>query len=413
MNTQNRIKTVLTLAAVAILALAIGQVQAAAVTVPNGTFHVYKPGTNYTVLGTCPADIWVQQIGDNRPLSSSTPVPFDDSTSGTVIDCPGWITPLTLPEWRDGADHTTGTCDLFSLGYEPEDGSSVLNCFGAWSGQNGNLAKSAESLGNIAASSAYTLSAMYNGNTAPLTFELRAGGVTITPTTEVTPTWVDDNPATPDVIETHGTTGWEVVSRTYNPAAIAPYVGQPITIVLGTTPPHTTALDDPGRLGGQRGLFDNVTLDVVINDPDLPVVDAGIDMISWSGQAVQLDPNVVNNDTQVPQRPLSYAWSAEPPDGVEFSNPAASAPTVTITKATDNPSVVTLTLAVTLQSKNPVKDSMTIDVYDDACAAALDLGLTTIDTTDLDGNCITAFPDFAVMATTWLDDYTLTEPVAK
>ena len=148
-------------------------------------------------------------------------------------------------------------------------------------------------------------------------------------------------------------------------------------------------------------------------DPNIPSVDAGVDMVTWSGQAVQLDPNVVNNDTEVPQRPLSYAWSAEPPDGVEFSDPAALAPTVTITKATDNPSVVTLTLAVTLEGKDPVTDTMTIDVYDDACLAALDLGLAVIDPTDLDENCITNFEDIAVMATTWLVDYTLTEPVAK
>jgi hypothetical protein len=301
------------------------------------------------------------------------------------------------------------------------DGTSALNCFGAWSGQNGNLAESAESLGNIAASSAYTLSAMYNGNAAPLTFELRAGGVTITPTTEVTPAWVDDNPATPDVIETHGTTGWEVVSRTYNAAAIAPYVGQPITIVLGTTPPQVNDITDPGYLSGARGKFDNITLDVVNDDPNLPSVDAGIDMITWSGQAVTMDPNVVNNDTAEPQGTLTYLWTAEPngigdPNlDVAITGADTENASVTITKTapTGDATVVTMTLAVTLPGKNPVKDTMTIDVYDDACLAALGLGLATIDTTDLDGNCITAFPDFALMAATWLDDYTLTEAVAK
>jgi len=47
-------------------------------------------------------------------------------------------------------------------------------------------------------------------------------------------------------------------------------------------------------------------------DANLPDVDAGVDMVSWSGQPVAMDPNVVNNDTQVPQRPLSYLWTAEP-----------------------------------------------------------------------------------------------------
>jgi hypothetical protein len=149
-------------------------------------------------------------------------------------------------------------------------------------------------------------------------------------------------------------------------------------------------------------------------DPNLPSVDAGADMISWSGQAVLMDPNVVNNDTEVPQRPLSYAWSADPPDGVEFDpNEFVEAPAVTITKATDNPSVVTMTLAVTLEGKDPVTDTMTIDVYDDSCLAGKAVGLAVIDPTDFDENCITNFADFAVIATTWFYDYTLTEPAAK
>jgi hypothetical protein len=56
---------------------------------------------------------------------------------------------------------------------------------------------------------------------------------------------------------------------------------------------------------------------------------------------------------------------------------------------------------------------MTIDVYDDACLAAEAVGALVLDPTDLDENCITNFEDIAVMATTWLVDYTLTEPVAK
>jgi hypothetical protein len=61
----------------------------------------------------------------------------------------------------------------------------------------------------------------------------------------------------------------------------------------------------------------------------------------------------------------------------------------------------------------PVIDSMTIEVYDDACLAAMAAGPVEYDKTDIDGNCITAFPDFAVMAAAWLNDYALTGPVAK
>jgi hypothetical protein len=154
-------------------------------------------------------------------------------------------------------------------------------------------------------------------------------------------------------------------------------------------------------------------LDMLTSDPTLPTVDAGADVISWSGQAVQLDPNVVNNSDPVTD--LTYAWSADPVDGVVFSATDVEAPTVTITKATDNPSVVTVTLAVNNvgSGKDDMTDSMMIDVYDDSCLAAQAVGPVAFDITDIDENCVTAFPDFALMAMTWLDDYTLTGPVAK
>jgi hypothetical protein len=56
---------------------------------------------------------------------------------------------------------------------------------------------------------------------------------------------------------------------------------------------------------------------------------------------------------------------------------------------------------------------MTIDVYDNSCLAAIGLGQVAFDSTDFNKDCITDFEDFAAMATTWLDEYTLTEPIAK
>jgi len=163
------------------------------------------------------------------------------------------------------------------------------------------------------------------------------------------------------------------------------------------------------------------TLTVKAADPTLPSVDAGVDMISWSGQAVTMDANVVNNDTTEPQGTLAYLWTAEP-DGIGDPNldvaitdadQEFASVTITKTAPTGDATVVTMTLAVTLEGKDPVTDTMTIDVYDDACLAAKAAGPVEIDPTDIDGNCITNFADFAVMATTWLDDYTLTGPVAK
>ena len=70
-------KTVFTIAAVAILALAIGQVQAetVTVTVPKGAFHMFKPGTNYTVSAIfAPGNSWTTGMGDNAPINIQKPL---------------------------------------------------------------------------------------------------------------------------------------------------------------------------------------------------------------------------------------------------------------------------------------------------------------------------------------------------
>jgi alpha-tubulin suppressor-like RCC1 family protein len=150
-------------------------------------------------------------------------------------------------------------------------------------------------------------------------------------------------------------------------------------------------------------------------DSTLPFVDVGKDMISWSGQEVQLAPTVVNNSD--PPTDLTYAWSADPDAGVVFDpNEFVEDPTVTITKETDNPSTVTLTLAVNNvgSGKSDVEDNMEINVYDDACQAArIGKDLAADNPTDVDGNCITNLKDFAVMAAKWLVDHALTVPVPK
>jgi hypothetical protein len=148
-------------------------------------------------------------------------------------------------------------------------------------------------------------------------------------------------------------------------------------------------------------------------DPNAPSVNAGIDMITWSDEAVQLDPNVVEKEGS-DWTDLTYLWSADPNDGVVF-DPGNNVedPNVTISKAPGDAATVTLTLAVNNVGRlePPVEDTMTIDVYDDACKAAIGKGLASDNPTDFDENCITGFGDLAVLATKWLNDNALTEPV--
>jgi hypothetical protein len=68
--------------------------------------------------------------------------------------------------------------------------------------------------------------------------------------------------------------------------------------------------------------FDNVKLVAAL----FATVDAGDDMLTWSGEPVKLDPNVGGT-------PSIYLWTADPDDGVVFDpSPNVKDPNVTITK---------------------------------------------------------------------------------
>jgi len=67
-------------------------------------------------------------------------------------------------------------------------------------------------------------------------------------------------------------------------------------------------------------------------------VDAGADMVTWSGEPVRLDA-AVQDGVAV----SSYAWAAEPSDGVVLNSDSVEDPTVTITK----PALVLTEVAIT------------------------------------------------------------------
>jgi len=170
------------------------------------------------------------------------------------------------------------------------------------------------------------------------------------------------------------------------------------------------------------------TLSISAPMPDAALsVDAGVDMITWSGQPAQLDPNVVYNDPNDPGANLIYLWTAnsdnsEPNAVVVFDpaiNPAdpntsdALTPTVTITKDPGDPITVTLTLAVHPEGKpmSVIANTMQIDVYDDACQAAKADNPDSIRQSDINADCTTNLLDLAIVAQSWLVDTALDEPV--
>jgi hypothetical protein len=226
MTTRNQIRNVLSVAAVAVFALGIGQVQAKPIEVPGGGFQMYKPGTNDTVTAIFPGAVfenYASGIGTNLIVKGTGIAEYSDGSTGGVVNLPGWVI-------------VQGNNDLANNGV---DDSTGLNAFAAWGGDT--RIESAAPLGTVVSGATYTVSVMVNGPVAdgPLALYLLAGGVAMTPSSSVE--------QVPPV------SSWQVISRTFDATAVASHVGAPLTIIIG--------VQDENDLGN-RVVFDNVTLEV-------------------------------------------------------------------------------------------------------------------------------------------------------
>jgi len=234
-------RNILTIVAVAILALALGQVQAVTVTVPNSGFELmYKPGT--TIRGVISDNRWTMGVGPACPIDSGQYI-FDDGSTGDEADIPGWLG-YDRQGWIDaggtyGRDETTGNLQgsLAAQVVAPEGLYYYLSNGGGWGNAAGGLIVSEASLGKVKGG-IYTLSMLAagpDGPATPVVLELLAGGVVVPPTSSVDPVPSAD---------------WQEYSRTYDFIQLSSYVGQAMTIVLGV---------DRGAAGAQSH-FDNVSL---------------------------------------------------------------------------------------------------------------------------------------------------------
>jgi hypothetical protein len=505
MTTGKRNKTVLTLAAVAIVALAIGQAQAEMIDVPNGSFElIYKPGET-TITADLAGGTWTNGVGPDTLMEAGQTVSYSDGTSGTAVDIPGWI---NAPDWPIAYEWDKGCGTVSKQGTQPEGGGDYT--FGAnginWGvPDSGAVESDAPLVYNI--DGTYRISMLVNGPIKPVAFDLLAGDVVITPSSSVTP------PAP------HA---WDKVSRTYDVASLTPHLGEPLRIRAGWGPgtindgtqsqSHLDLVtleafnrlypfpeyDDtfytgdmelswtnlPGNYGDANDVYVDVwfgtdpndatgvnytrivtaevdglnatsaTVDLTgdpatyywqinsyLNGPDLiddanmiesfvwrfhttndmapESVDAGINMITWSGQEVQLDATVVDDAAS----PLTYLWTADddsladPNLTIEIISADQEDPTVTITKTVPTGDAVTVTLTLAVHddyNTDPLEDTLVIDVYDDPCEAAIfGMSLDADNPVDLNKDCVINLEDVAIVAEKWLLDNSSTEPVAK
>jgi hypothetical protein len=439
MNTKNRIKTVSALAVVAMAIVGLATTSANARIIVEEQFIYEPPEANIDGQngGTGFNGPWVSTISHGRiywirspGLSFSTLPVAGNSVSrygsagraqahrllsaasqsaltgeGTTI----WFSVL----FQEPANQYRHGSFLFGTDAFTTDGTPTLSAAGYGLGFTIQAAPDGSSQGSG------TINALaFNGSTAPIVVQGTFTSDPITATVLIVGkiNWKADG--TPDELYLFNVT--DLSTEPLEQTAIASITN----LDFSQSAFDLIAMWDSNNSITDEIRFGNTFADVMGNtavDPTAPTVDAGKDVITWSGEDVTLDPNVVNN-TSDPVTDLTYAWSADPNgtddpnfDVVFTPNANVEAPTVTITKAAGDAVTVTLTLAVNnVDSGKPaVVDTMTIDVYDDSCLAAKAAGAVVFDPTDFNQDCITDFEDFAVMATIWFVDYTLTGPVAK
>jgi hypothetical protein len=209
-------------------------------TVPNGDFElVYKPGEGTT--GAVSPGGWTMGVGPDCPIDSGS-FDFDDGTTGSVADIPGWVG-YDVQGWLDMGGTYCNNRDCSEAGgnqqgsVSPQHQYTGAQCYlangGGWGNAAGGLIVSDASLGSVKPGT-YFLSMMANGNAEPVVLELLVDDVVMTPTSEVSPAVSGE---------------WQEYSRTYDSLPSGE-----LKIVLGLGRP------DPGGATGNQSHFDNVRL---------------------------------------------------------------------------------------------------------------------------------------------------------
>lgn len=207
-------------------------VPAHAALVLGGDFTPNKPGSTtvtatYTGYVQWPASASATPVAPNTPIDvSNGTATYSDSTTGSAVDLRGWTKPQ-------------GGADLVNNGIGD---SSALNLFASWGGPIRPIVETTGNLGNVPSIGTITITTMVGGpsdgpKSGSFLFDLYAGSTLVTPTTVVDQTLPLDE-------------GFQMISRTYDSAALAAFIGQPTKIRL--------AIPDSNTIGS-RIIFDNVT----------------------------------------------------------------------------------------------------------------------------------------------------------
>ena len=159
--------------------------------------------------------------------------------------------------------------------------------------------------------------------------------------------------------------------------------------------------DDPNTIAGYVWSFETLPTNYS------PVVDAGEMVYTWLTQGiidVQMAPTITDDGNP---SPYTVLWEESPEDpNLVINSPTIETTTVTIDK------VGTYTLRLTADDGElDASDTVTINVYADACLAAMGTpGYTPFDG-DLDDDCDVDLADLSMLAANWLESTALTGPL--
>jgi hypothetical protein len=147
-----------------------------------------------------------------------------------------------------------------------------------------------------------------------------------------------------------------------------------------------------------------------VADNSAPQVNAGATVHAWLTNGtvdVTMAPTVTDDGRPDPPAAYTVLWEEVVDDpNVLINSPSVEATTVTITKT----GAFELRLTAD-DSELTGFDTVTVNVYTDACAAAQAQGGYTKDAGDLDNDCDVDIIDFGIMAADWLDSTALTAPL--
>jgi len=209
-------------------------VRAAIISVTNGDFDLlYKPGST-SITATIPPGAFTWGVGKNVPVTLGS-ASYSDGTTGNAVDVPGW----TVADTHMGVQSPTPS--YFHAG-QSDSAPNFVFCNGTgFQAPITGAPMVSDTVTVIDADTAYTLSVRvglreFVTPATPLRVELLANGQSLTPDAADSPALSQGNFVT-----------W---SRTYEVGSLAPYVGEPLTILLG----------DGASASGQQADFDSVSL---------------------------------------------------------------------------------------------------------------------------------------------------------